>query len=149
MAFVRDLALVPASVRDDSTFAEAARVLASSRLGAIAVLDASGAVAGVFTSRDALRGLFPGYLGELHHTAFVEDDPERLAARAQVVGAEPVGQHLTEPPPPLDGAHSLTHAAERFLHSGLDALPVFEAGRFAGMLDQRTLADVADDLLDA
>lgn len=146
MASVRDLALVSASVRDDSTFAEAARALSTSGLGAIPVLDEAGIVVGVFTSRDALRGLFPGYLGELRHTAFVGDDPERLAERALAVRDEAVTRHLTETPL-LDGADSLTHAAERFLHSGLDALPVFEAGNFTGMLSQRALCDVADDLL--
>ena len=75
MAFVRDLALVSASVLRDATFAEAARVLSSSGLGAIAVLDTAGTVTGVFTSDDELRGLFPGYLAELRHTAFVGTIP--------------------------------------------------------------------------
>jgi CBS domain-containing protein len=34
----------------------------------------------------------------------------------------------------LDAADSQIHAAERLLHSGDDALPVTEGGRFVGML---------------
>jgi CBS domain-containing protein len=146
MAVVRDLALVDASVRHDATFRDAARELAGSGLSAIAVLDADGSVQGVFTQDAELRGLFPGYLGELRHTAFLGDDDEGLAERARAVRDEPVRKHLT-PAPVLEAEHSRTHAAELFLHSGLAALPVVSGGRYMGMLDQRTLCDVADDLL--
>jgi CBS domain-containing protein len=146
MAVVRDLVLVDASVRHDATFRDAARELAGSGLSAIAVLDADGRVQGVFTQDAVLRGLFPGYLGELRHTAFLGDDDEGLSERARAVQDEPVRRHLT-PAPVLEAEHSRTHAAELFLHSGLAALPVVSGGRYMGMLDQRTLCDVADDLL--
>jgi hypothetical protein len=35
---------------------------------------------------------------------------------------------------PLEGDESETHAAERFLHTGEQALPVVEGERFLGML---------------
>ena len=60
MGLVRDLALVDASVRDDATFAEAARALSASGLAAIAIVDDGGRVKGVFTQDAQLRGLFPG-----------------------------------------------------------------------------------------
>ena len=146
MPVVRNLPLVPASVADDATFGDAARELSASALPAIAVLGRDGRVEGVFTQDAQLRGLFPGYLGELRHTAFVGDDEERLAERARAVRDDPVGRYLTNAPR-LDVGDSHTHAAELFLHSGLAALPVLDAGRFVGMLDQRALCEVADDLL--
>ena len=146
MSVVRDLTLVDTSVAHSATFRDAARELAASRLPAIAVLDAHGSVQGVFTQDAELRGLFPRYLGELRHTAFLDDDEERLVQHARAVRDEPVTDHLT-PAPVLAGEHSRTHAAELFLHSGLAALPVVDGGTYVGMLDQRVLCDVADDLL--
>ncbi len=147
MSVVRELPLAAASVADDATFGEASRVLSSSKLAAIAVVDAERRVAGVFTQDAQLRGLFPGYLGELRHTAFLGDDAERLAERALAVGVEPVTAYVTKAPS-LDADESHTHAAELFLHHGLAALPVVEEGRFLGMLGQGALCDAADDLLE-
>jgi CBS domain-containing protein len=146
MAVVRDLTLVDISIAHSATFRDAARELAASGLQAIAVLDADGRVQGVFTQDAALRGLFPGYLGELRHTAFLGDDDEMLAERARAVRDKPVGKHLT-PAPVLDADDSHTHAAELFLHSGLGALPVVDGEAYSGMLEQRVLCAVADDLL--
>jgi CBS domain-containing protein len=147
MSVVRDLPLSAASVSQDATFGEASRALSASKLAAIAVVDAGGAVTGVFTQDAQLRGLFPGYLAELRHTAFLDDDAEGLAERARTVGAEPVARYLT-PAPSLDAGESHTHAAELFLHHGLAALPVVDGGRFIGMLGQGALCDAADELLE-
>lgn len=139
MTRIRDLELAPASVEDTATFATAAAEMSQTGLPALAVLSADGKVAGVFSEDDLLRGLFPGYLGELHHTAFLGDDESRLQARAAASSGDPVGKHVTKAPM-LELDDSATHAAELFLHSGLGALPVVDRGRFAGMLLQRTLA---------
>jgi len=143
MGLVRHLPLVVASVTGEATFAEAARALSASGLPAIAVVEPSGHVRGVFTQDAHLRGLFPGYLAELRHTAFLPDDREGLAERARAVGVEPIARHATKAPR-LRVDDSETHAAELFLHSGLGALPVEEDGRFVGMLDQRALCSAAD-----
>ena len=146
MGVVRDLPLAAVSIGDDATFGDAARQLAGSGVPAIAILDPNGRVRGVFTQDALLRGLFPAYLGELHHTAFVDDDPDTLGERARAVRDDPVTRYLTKAPT-LGADASFTHAAELFLHSGLFALPVVSAGRFLGMLAQGTLCEVADDLL--
>ena len=83
MGVVRDLPLAAVSIGDDATFGDAARQLAGSGVPAIAILDPNGRVRGVFTQDALLRGLFPAYLGELHHTAFVDDDPDTLGERAR------------------------------------------------------------------
>jgi CBS domain-containing protein len=148
MSVIRDLPLAPASVTDAATFGEASRALSASKLAAIAVVDGAGRVTGVFTQDAQLRGLFPGYLVELRHTAFLDDDAEALAKRARTVSAEPVASYMT-PAPSLDAFESHTHAAELFLHHGLAALPVVDGGHFVGMLGQGALCDAADDLLES
>lgn len=136
---LREITLVPASVPQSATFREAATVLRESGLPTIAVLAADGSVVGLFTDVDLLRGLFPTYLGELRHTAFLPDDPDALTRRAHEVASEPVTRH-SRPPLMLELDTSATHAAERFLHCEEAAIPVVENGRFVGMLPRAEFA---------
>jgi CBS domain-containing protein len=133
MADLRDLPLVQASVPEDATFAEAVARLFEAQVPALAVLGSDGRLVGVLSERDVLRAVFPSYLAELRHTAFLEDDSTALDTRARAVRSRPVGE-LARPVEALEGDDSETHAAERFLHLGEQALPVFEDGRFLGML---------------
>jgi CBS domain-containing protein len=133
MATVRDTTLVEASVPETATFADAARVIAEVEVGAIAVLDGRARVVGLFTSDDLLRGLFPGYLDEMDHTAFlegtaIEPRPERSADR-------PV-RAFAQRPEVVELDADLAHAAARFLHCPHDAIAVVDDGRFVGMLGQ-------------
>jgi CBS domain-containing protein len=136
---LRDIALVQASVPATATFGDAARALSEHRLPAIAVVE-DGRVVGLFTDVDLLRGLFPAYLGELRHTAFLDDDPGALAARAAECRREPITRHMRRDVELLDVETSATHAAERFLHSPEAALPVVENGRYLGMLPRAEFA---------
>ena len=45
----------PAAVRADTSVAEAIQLMLAKRVGAVAVLDGNGVVAGIFTERDVLR----------------------------------------------------------------------------------------------
>ena len=136
---LRDITLVPGSVAEAATFREAATALRESGLPAIAVVDAGRRVVGLFTDVDLLRGLFPAYLGDLRHTAFLPDDPDTLTRRAHEAAAEPVMQHSRRPLE-LELETSATHAAERFLHCEEGAIPVVEDGRFVGMLPRAEFA---------
>ena len=133
MADLRELPLVQASVRKDVTFGDAVEQLFDARVPALAVLEADGRLLGIVSEVDVLRAVFPGYLAELRHTAFVEDDPVVLDERARAVRNRPVAE-LARGVEPLEGDESETHAAERFLHTGEQALPVVEGERFLGML---------------
>lgn len=135
MSPLRDTRLVRASVPQTATFLEAARAFFGTRISAIAVVDAERRVVGLFTDDDLLRGLFPGYLGELHHTAFVRDEPNALAARIGEASGQPVERYMREPITVDLGASAL-HVAERFLHSPWGALAVVENERFVGMVDE-------------
>ena len=132
MADLRDLPLVRASVPETATFAQAVATLFEANVPAVAVL-AGDRLVGMLSEMDVLREVFPRYLAELRHTSFMEDDPVALDERARTVRIRLVGE-LARRVEPLDGDDSETHAAERFLHSGEQALPVVEGGRFLGML---------------
>ncbi len=135
MDVLRDLPLVQASVPRTATFAEAAEELTSQKIGAIAVLDDEQGVAGLFGGDELLRGLFPGYLADLRHTAFARDDLgllEQLAARAR---DEPVHKHMRKAVT-IEAETSAIHIAERFLHEDVAAVAVIRDGRFIGMLDR-------------
>ncbi|OFW71740.1 MAG: hypothetical protein A2Y55_10560 [Actinobacteria bacterium RBG_16_68_12] len=133
MADLRDLPLVDASVRQTATFAEAVARLFDAQVPALAVLAEDGRLVGILSEVDVLRAVFPGYLADLRHTAFVEDDPAALDERARAVRGRRVGE-FTRSVDALDGDESETHAAERFLHTGEQALPVVDGDRFLGML---------------
>jgi CBS-domain-containing membrane protein len=136
MATLRDLGLVDVSVARGATFGAAAASLQSVGISALAVVDGRRHVVGLFTDDDLLHGLFPPYLAELRHTAFVRDDEDALARRAREVAGEPVARHMRKPVI-LAADTSLTHAAERFLHVPWGALAVVdEHDRFLGMLSQ-------------
>jgi CBS domain-containing protein len=135
MSPLRETRLVQASVTRTATFLEAARALFGTGISAIAVLDAERRVVGLFTDDDLLRGLFPAYLGELRHTAFLREEPDALAARIEEASGEPVERYMREPMTVDVGASAL-HVAERFLHSPWGALAVVENERFLGMVDE-------------
>jgi len=138
MADLRELPLVAASVPRDATFGEAVARLFDAQVPALAVLADDGRVLGIVSELDVLRAAFPGYLAELRHTAFLEDDPVALDERARAVRDRPVAE-LAREVEPLEGDESETHAAERFLHTGEQALPVVEGTRFLGMLSMAAL----------
>ena len=130
---LRDVTLTDASVPETTTLAEAVAELFEARVAAVAVLDANERVLGILSERDVLRAVFPGYLAEIRHSAFLPDDTaglEELAARARDRSV----RDFMRTSEVLDASDSQIHAAERLMHSGDDALPVVENGRFIGML---------------
>jgi CBS domain-containing protein len=135
MSPLRQARLVQASVFRTASFLEAARALFGTGISAIAVVDSEQRVVGLFTDDDLLRGLFPGYLGDLHHTAFLREEPDALAARIEEASGDPVERHMREPMT-VDVGASTAHVAERFLHSPWGALAVVENERFIGMVDE-------------
>lgn len=141
---LRDVTLTDASVPETATLAEAVAELFEARVPAVAVLGANGLVLGILSERDVLKAVFPGYLAEIRHSAFLPDDAaalEELAARAR---DRPV-RDFVRAADVLDASDSQIHAAERLLHSGDDALPVVDDGSFVGMLSVAALCHVRLD----
>jgi CBS domain-containing protein len=135
MAPLRETRLVRVSVLNSATFLEAARALFGTGISAIAVVDEDRRVVGLFTDDDLLRGLFPGYLGDLYHTAFLREESAALAARLEETSGHPVEGYMREPMT-VDIEAGALHVAERFLHSPSGVLAVLENERFVGMVDQ-------------
>ncbi len=137
MTILREIELLPASVREESSFLDAARVLLAARVSAIAVLDRDERVVGLFTDDDLLAGLFPPYLAELRHTAFLIDG-ETLQASAEAAARDTVAKHMRRPVT-VEVDAGAAHVVERFLHTPWGAIAVVESGRFVGMVDQLDL----------
>lgn len=146
MTILREAQLLPVSVAADTTFREAARAVLSAHTSAIAVVDDSERVVGMFTDDDLLGGLFPEYLGELHHTAFLVDEGS-LRASIETAAHEPVARHMREPVT-VELESSAAHLVERFLHTPWGALAVVENGRFVGILGQLEFTELLTARLD-
>ena len=129
MNALRELA-VQASVPRGSSFADGARELARTGAAAIAVLDGE-KVVGLLTEDDVLRGLYPGYLDDLEHTAFLSEE----ALAAQLERAETVDRHMSDPVV-TEADAAAAHVAEVFLHCPHGAIALVEQGRYIGMIDQ-------------
>jgi CBS domain-containing protein len=148
MAILRDMHLLPASVHADTGFLQAARTLLSAHTSAIAVVDNDERVVGLFTDDDLLRGLFPQYLDELHHTAFLVDEGQvRLRASIEAAAVEPVTRYMRRPVT-VEVEASAAHVVERFLHTPWGAIAVVEAGRFVGIVGQLEFTESLMDQLD-
>jgi CBS domain-containing protein len=135
MASILGVELVPASVRRTDRFATAAGELVRHPVATIAVVDEADRVVGLFSGEDLLRGLFPGYLADLHHTSFLTGEGPDLGEIGGRVADEPVERHMREAVV-IDRDSSAPHIAERFLHCEVEALPVVSGDRFLGMLDR-------------
>jgi CBS-domain-containing membrane protein len=147
MAILRDMNLLAVSVRTDTGFLHAARALLAAHTSAIAVVDSEDRIVGLFTDDDLLRGLFPQYLGELHHTAFLVNEGQALQASIETAAAEPVSRYMRQPVAVDIGAND-AHVVERFLHTPWGAIAVVEAGRFVGMVGQLEFTDRLMEHLD-
>lgn len=126
-------ALIDASVPETATFQEAVEVLQASTLSAIAVLGEGGNVVGLFGVKQLLHGLFPLYLEEIRHSAFILDDLPGLTEHVAEVSTEPVTGFMMEPLV-VDIDSSATHIAEQLVHSDIRAIAVVREERFIGMI---------------
>jgi CBS-domain-containing membrane protein len=147
MPILRDMHLVPVSTRAETGFLDAARALLAAHSSAIAILDAEEHVVGLFTDDDLLRGLFPKYLSELRHTAFLVDEGQSFDASIAAAAAEPVSRYMREPVT-VEIDASAAHVVERFLHTPWGAMAVVEAGRFVGMVGQLEFTECLIERLD-
>ena len=147
MPILRDMQLLRVSVRADTGFLEAARALLRAHSSAIAVVDAAERVIGLFTDDDLLRGLFPDYLSELRHTAFLVGEGQPLSPSIEAAAGEPVSRYMRKPVT-VEIEASAAHVVERFLHTPWGAIAVVEKGRFVGILGQLEFTERLIEQLD-
>jgi CBS domain-containing protein len=127
------LELARAEVTPDATLEAAARVLAAAAVGAIAVVDGD-RVVGMLTEDELLRAVFPRYLDELTHTAFVDTDA-LLRPHLHETASRSVREVMRKPEVVQLPASSLD-VAQRFLHTDISALIATRDGAFVGVIDQ-------------
>ena len=129
------MSLPQTAVAEDASLADAIGALLRDDVGVVAVTRGDGAVLGILTYDDILRAVFPRYLDELHHTAFLEDPPAALPPGVSAQLAKPVARELRKAVT-VDLGASLWHVAERFLHCADPALIAVDDGRFAGVVEE-------------
>jgi CBS domain-containing protein len=122
------------TVRADATVADGVRVLLASSLPALPVVDAHGALAGLFGEREFMAALFPGYVGELHYAGFVSGRLDEMLEKRAACAAEPISQHMNKDQVSVDDEFSDIALAEIFLHHRVLAVPVVRDGRPLGVI---------------
>ena len=106
------------TVSPSTTVAEAAAVMSAKHVGSAIVLDASGALAGIFTERDILHALGSDFDAAAHT----------------------VEEWMSKGPATIEAGASVTEAIDRMLEGGFRHLPVLEAGALVGVVSLRDLS---------
>jgi CBS domain-containing protein len=105
------------TIEPTATLGDAARSMRSRNVGAAVVVDAGGAVSGIFTERDLLRAVAD------------ERDPS----------TERVQSYMTVDPVTLPPDHSPSEAAQLMSEGKFRHIPVVEGGRLIGIVSIRDL----------
>ena len=121
-------------LRADEPVVEAVRTLLASGLPALPVVDADGALVGLFGEREFMAALFPGYVGELHHAAFVSGRLDEALEKRAACAQEPILRHMNTEDVAVGDEFSDVALAETFLHHRVLVVPVVSAGRPRGVV---------------
>lgn len=105
----------PISAQDDTSVAEAARIMRSRRVGALLVME-SGRLAGIFTERDALF---------------------RVIAEGRDPEATPLREVMTRDPRTISPDRPFGHALHIMYEGGFRHVPVVRDGRAIGVVSAR------------
>jgi CBS domain-containing protein len=135
------------TLRAGTTVGEAIAMLRGTGLPALPVVDDHGGYVGIFGEREFIAALFPGYLRDIGHAAFVPRSIEvALDKRAGCVH-EPVSQwmnaeHLEAGPDVSD-----VQLAETFLNHRVLVVPICDRGTITGLITRRDFFDALADRL--
>jgi CBS domain-containing protein len=120
---------------DDTVESAVRQVLAG--LPALPVVDAREGYAGIFGEREFMEALFPGYLKQLKHAAFLPRSLDDALERRDSCRIEPVGRYMNTEHVEVGPDFSDTQVAEIFLHHRVLVVPVVADGRVQGVLTRR------------
>jgi CBS domain-containing protein len=121
-------------LHDGDTVEAAARALLDSDLPALPVVDARERLVGIFGEREFLGAVFPGYVKELRHAAFVRRSLDEALEKRDEGRTEPVRMHMNTDHVHVDRDFSDLSVAEIFLHHRVLLVPVTDGGRVAGVI---------------
>lgn len=126
----RDVPLLAAA----EPLAAALCTLLDSGLPALPAVDEGARLAGIFGEREFIEALFPGYLGQLRHTAFLRGSLDDVLERRAGCREEPVGDHLHSERVHVGPEGSEMQVAELFLHHRVLIVPVVDDDRVIGVV---------------
>lgn len=122
------------TIRADEAVADGVRALLASRLPALPVVDAEGALVGLFGEREFMTALLPGYVGELHYAGFVPAELDEALEKRAACAQEPVSQHMNPEEVAVEEGFSDVGLAEVFLHHRVLVVPVVRDKRPLGVI---------------
>jgi CBS domain-containing protein len=129
----------------DDTIEAAVRQVLAGTLPALPVVDASDKFVGIFGEREFMEAVFPGYVRQLRHAAFLSRSLDDALERRSEARTEPVGRYMNTEHVDVGPDYSDVQVAEIFLHHRVLIVPVVAGGRIEGLITRRdffrTLAD--------
>ena len=124
----------PPLLRADEPVESAVRRILDCTLPALPVIDDRGQLVGIFGEREFIEAVFPGYLGQLRHTAFVPRSLDAVLEKRQACRTEPVSRHMNREHIRVGPESSDTQIAEIFLHHRVLIIPVVDGGTVTGVV---------------
>ena len=124
----------PAPLHVDEAIEPAVHRLLECDLPALPVVDADERYAGIFGEREFMEALFPGYLKQLKHAAFLSRSLDDALERRDNCRSELVGRYMNTEHVDVGPDFSDTQVAEIFLHHRVLVVPVVADGRVEALL---------------
>jgi CBS domain-containing protein len=132
-------------LRKGDSVGEAVAQLATSGLPALIVTDDEGRFSGIFGEREFIGAIFPGYLKEMKHAAFVPASLEDSLEKRSDCRSDPVSQYMNTEHVEIEEDASDAQVAETFLHHRVLIIPVVADRRPVGLITRndffRAVAD--------
>ena len=129
--------LTPPSLHVDDSVEAAVRRVLDSGAPALPVVDARERYVGIFGEREFMEALFPGYLKELRHVAFVQRSLDEALERRDSCRIEPIRRYMNTEHVEVGPDFSDLQVAEIFLHHRVLIVPIVADGRVQGILTRR------------
>jgi CBS domain-containing protein len=127
----------PPVLHAGDTVEAAVRTVLESGMPALAAVDERERFAGIFGEREFMSALFPGYLSQLRHAAYLPRTLDAALEKRESCRSEPIGRYLTTDHVEVGRDFSDTQVAEIFLHHRVLVVPVVADGRVEGLLTRR------------
>jgi CBS domain-containing protein len=127
----------------------AVQKIIDSGLPALPVLERDGSYCGIFGEREFITAVFPGYLGELRHAAFVPRSLEDALEKRATCRLEPVRDWMNTEHVEVGPDFSDAQVAEIFLHHRILLFPGVDHHRVLGVITRNDFfSALADRVLD-
>ena len=120
-------------LREDDKVDDAVRAILRSGLPALPVA-ADGRLKGIFGEREFMAALFPGYLGQLSHAAFIKHGLDDAIERRISCRSDPVSKYVNTEHVAVGEDFSDVQIAETFLHHRVLIIPVVQERHVSGVI---------------